>query len=102
MATSGATPAGEGQEVTVAVVIATHDRAALLRRCLEGLAAQTRLPDEVIVVDDASREPAAQTAGDFADRLPLQILRNEAARGAGPSRNAGWRRARSSLIAFTD
>ena len=44
---------GEGRE-TVAVVIVTYNRADLLARMLDGLAAQTRRPDAVYVVDNAS------------------------------------------------
>jgi rhamnopyranosyl-N-acetylglucosaminyl-diphospho-decaprenol beta-1,3/1,4-galactofuranosyltransferase len=48
---------------TVAVVI-TYDRALLLRRCLISLHAQSRQPDAIIVVDDAS--PGLATAAAIA------------------------------------
>ena len=41
---------------SVAVVIVTFNRADLLARMLDGLAAQTRLPDAVFVVDNASTD----------------------------------------------
>lgn len=41
---------------TVAVVVVTFNRADLLARVLEGLAAQTRVPDLVVVVDNASTD----------------------------------------------
>ena len=41
---------------TVAVVIVTYNRADLLGRMLDGLAAQTHAPDAVIVVDNASED----------------------------------------------
>ena len=41
---------------TVAVVVVTFNRADLLGRTLDGLAAQTRQPDAVIVVDNASTD----------------------------------------------
>ncbi len=41
---------------SVAVVVVTFDRADLLGRTLDGLAAQTRQPDAVIVVDNASTD----------------------------------------------
>lgn len=48
-----------GAPVVVAVVV-TFDRPALLRRCLAALHAQTRQPDVILVVDDAS--PGTGTA----------------------------------------
>jgi rhamnopyranosyl-N-acetylglucosaminyl-diphospho-decaprenol beta-1,3/1,4-galactofuranosyltransferase len=41
---------------TVAVVVVTYNRADLLSRVLDGLAAQTHEPDGVIVVDNASED----------------------------------------------
>jgi rhamnopyranosyl-N-acetylglucosaminyl-diphospho-decaprenol beta-1,3/1,4-galactofuranosyltransferase len=41
---------------TVAVIVVTFNRADLLGRTLDGLAAQTRQPDAVIVVDNASTD----------------------------------------------
>jgi rhamnopyranosyl-N-acetylglucosaminyl-diphospho-decaprenol beta-1,3/1,4-galactofuranosyltransferase len=41
---------------TVAVVVVTYNRADLLGRMLDGLAAQTHQPDAVIIVDNASTD----------------------------------------------
>jgi rhamnopyranosyl-N-acetylglucosaminyl-diphospho-decaprenol beta-1,3/1,4-galactofuranosyltransferase len=41
---------------SVAVVVVTYNRASLLGRTLDGLAAQTHEPDAVIVVDNASED----------------------------------------------
>lgn len=46
----------------VAVLVATRDRPAALRRCLGSLVAQTRTPDEVVVLDNASAVPPDATA----------------------------------------
>ena len=46
----------------VSVVIPVKDDAPLLRRCLQALAAQTRLPDEIVVVDNGSRDTSAAVA----------------------------------------
>jgi GT2 family glycosyltransferase len=52
----GATPPGRRSDETVAVVVVTYNRADLLGRMLDGLAAQTHEPDTVIVVDNASED----------------------------------------------
>jgi rhamnopyranosyl-N-acetylglucosaminyl-diphospho-decaprenol beta-1,3/1,4-galactofuranosyltransferase len=45
---------------TVAVVVVTYNRADLLGRMLDGLAAQTHEPDAVIVIDNASDDHTRQ------------------------------------------
>lgn len=42
--------------VTIAVVIAVYDGASTLERTLDSLASQTRLPDEVVVMDGGSSD----------------------------------------------
>ena len=65
---------------TVAVVVVTYNRAALLTRMLAGLAALDRTPDAVIVVDNASTDHTAtvlDTAGLEKTALKLQVIRPE-------------------------
>jgi GT2 family glycosyltransferase len=67
---------------TVAVVVVTHNRADLLVRLLDGLAAQTHAPDAVIVVDNASADHTAEVLAARAD-LPLQVIEQDNLGGAG-------------------
>ncbi len=65
---------------TVAVVVVTYNRAALLTRMLAGLAALERAPDAVIVVDNASTDHTATVLGTAAlehSGLPLQVITPE-------------------------
>lgn len=77
--------------MTVAVVIVNWNGGPLLRRCLDALCAQTRPPDRVIVVDNASTDDSlAQAEGVLAGvewiRLPENVgfarANNIAARSA--------------------
>lgn len=77
--------------MTVAVVIVNWNGGPLLRRCLEALAGQTRRPDHVIVVDNASTDDSlGRAAGALAGveliRLPENVgfarANNIAARAA--------------------
>jgi GT2 family glycosyltransferase len=63
----------------VAVVIVTFNRADLLTRMLDGLAAQTRVPDAVFVVDNASTDHTREilTARREHPELPLQVTHSE-------------------------
>jgi len=47
---------------TVSVVIPVKDDDTELRRCLRALALQTRLPDEIVVVDNGSTDSSAEVA----------------------------------------
>jgi glycosyltransferase involved in cell wall biosynthesis len=87
-------------------VVATRDRARRLDVLLSSLHEQTLSPDEfeVITVDDGSSDATPEVlarhaaAGDFA----LTVVRLERSLGPAGARNAGWRRARAPLVAFTD
>jgi glycosyltransferase involved in cell wall biosynthesis len=89
----------------VSVVVSTHNRPERLARLLDSLRAQALATDsfEVVVVDDGSG-PATQAA--LAEQsarpgLRLRTLRSPT-KGPAPARNAGWRTAQATLIAFTD
>ncbi len=79
------------------VVIPHLNQADFLARCLSSLAAGSRRPDEVIVVDNGS------------DVVPQAIcdvwgarLLTEATPGPGPARNCGVRAASGDILAFID
>jgi len=89
---------GRAGEETVAVVVVTHNRADLLGRLLDGLAAQSRRPDAVIVVDNASTDHTAEVLGARTD-LPLHVITQDNLGGAGgfhagvrAAYDAGWDR----------
>ena len=51
-------------KATVTAVVVSYNRPQLLRECLDGLAAQTRPADRVIVIDNASTDGAPAVARD--------------------------------------
>jgi glycosyltransferase involved in cell wall biosynthesis len=59
----------------VSVCVATYNRAALLRRCLDSLLAQTVSGFELVVVDNASSDETAETVRACADPR-LRYVRN--------------------------
>ena len=61
----------------VQAVVVTHNRRELLLRCLESLAGQTRPPDGVTVVDNASTDGTVEalSASDVRERLAIDLLR---------------------------
>lgn len=69
---------------SVAVVIVTYNRADLLSRTLDGLAAQTRPVDAVYVIDNDSSDHTGRVLEDHGSSLPLHVTRSaENLGGAG-------------------
>ena len=83
---------------TVAVVVVTFNRADLLARMLDGLAAQTHRPDAVFVVDNASTDHTREVL-EARNDLPLRVTRSDGEprrRRRLPPRRAGGVRRRAS------
>ncbi len=84
---------------SVAAVIPTYNRAALLARAIDSVLAQRRPPDEIIVVDDGSSDNTEEVVGAYGDALILVQKRNG---GVSSARNAGVKESRADFIAFLD
>jgi GT2 family glycosyltransferase len=73
----------------VSLIVPTYNGAHLLPVCLDAIAAQTRLPDETVVVDDASTDGSAAL---LAARYPwVRVVPLAANRGFAGAVNAGIR-----------
>ncbi|MBP0495309.1 glycosyltransferase [Pararoseomonas indoligenes] len=68
--------AGGRDPAPVIAVIVSHDRPALLRRCLTALAAQRRPPDATLVIDNASPPSTAAVVADFPAVRHIRLPRN--------------------------
>jgi glycosyltransferase involved in cell wall biosynthesis len=85
------------------IIVPTHNRAALLDRCLMAIDeldyAKTYF--EVLVVDDGSEQSLDELKTRFSHRLPLKVFRTE---GVGPAsaRNLALRSASGDYVVFTD
>jgi glycosyltransferase involved in cell wall biosynthesis len=83
----------------VSVIIPTHNRAHVLERALDSVLAQTRVPTEIIVVDDGSSD---DTAVLLRSRYPWIRSLYQPNRGVSAARNRGIMAARSEWLAFLD
>ena len=92
--------------IRCSVVIPTCQRPDLLARVLDALATQTLAPDEfeIIVCDDAGSDETRTLVERWRDVHPVSITYISGPPKQGPAamRNAGWRRARGEIVAFTD
>lgn len=70
---------------TVAALVVTYNRKELLARCLDALSQQTRRPDAILVVDNASTDGTRQFLSQLSASIPgLRVLSlNENTGGAG-------------------
>ena len=86
----GASPPEPGERavrLTIAVVIPTWDGWSLLERCLASLLAQTRPPDEVVVVDNGSSDG---TVDHLSERHPaVRVVRFDTNTGFARAVNSG-------------
>jgi rhamnopyranosyl-N-acetylglucosaminyl-diphospho-decaprenol beta-1,3/1,4-galactofuranosyltransferase len=74
----------------VCAVVVTHDRVELLRECLAAVLGQSRPPDHVLVVDNASTDATPSLLDELGDRV--EVLRLERNTGGAGGFNAGVRR----------
>jgi glycosyltransferase involved in cell wall biosynthesis len=86
------------------VIVPTHNRVALLERCVRHLFAQTLAPLQIVIVDDASRDgtPDVLTRLRASSPVPLRVLRTPSARGPSAARNRGLHETQAEFVAFTD
>ena len=85
----------------VSVVIPTRDRSRLVVDTVCSTLGQRHVEFEVIVVDDGSRDGAAEAVEALGDPR-VTVIRNAASRGVAHARNRGIERATHPWIAFLD
>lgn len=84
---------------SISVIIPTYNRANLIGETLEALLRQSRLPDEIIVVDDGSTDNTAEVV--HALDPTIRLIRQENA-GPAVARNRGLAEASGEFIQFFD
>ncbi|KAB7732667.1 glycosyltransferase [Rudanella paleaurantiibacter] len=84
---------------TVSVIIPAYNAGRYVVECLESVLTQTRLPTEVIVINDGSTDDTLEWLLPFADRVWLHSREN---RGVCQTLNEAIGYASGNLIAFID
>lgn len=89
---------------TISIIIATYQRPHLIGRALDSVAAQTHLPHEIIVIDDASGDDTADIVAAWAARRGVRVeyIEQPENRGVGAARNAAMRQATGQYVGFLD
>ncbi len=83
----------------ISVVIPTYNRAGLLPRAVESALAQTRAPDEILIVDDGSTDDTRSVCARWP--APVRYLATPNG-GVARARNVGIGEARGEWIALLD
>jgi glycosyltransferase involved in cell wall biosynthesis len=89
---------------SVSVVMATYNGARFLEPQLASIAAQTRLPDELVVCDDQSSDESVEILERFASRAPFEVRveRNPERLGFAGNFLHAAHLSRGDLIAWSD
>lgn len=87
---------------TVSVIIPVFNRHDVLPRAVDSVLSQTVADYEIIVVDDGSATPVAQSVASALERPNVRLARHETNRGAAAARNTGVRSAKGRYLAFLD
>jgi glycosyltransferase involved in cell wall biosynthesis len=89
------------RDPVISAIVPLYNGAPFIEQALHSMLAQTRPPDEIIVVDDGSTDGGAAIVGRLAESFPIRLIRQRNA-GQSAARNAGVRHAHGDLIAFLD
>ena len=83
----------------ISVVIPAFNAEKTIARAVESVLAQSRPADEIIVIDDGSKDNTADVIRSYGDKV---ILIQQENAGASVARNAGLKNASGDWIAFLD
>ncbi|MGA7730446.1 MAG: glycosyltransferase family A protein [Chloroflexia bacterium] len=84
----------------ISAIITTYNYARFLPTAIESVLGQTRVPDEIVVVDDGSTDNTREVVASYAERGVRYVYQPNA--GAGAARNRGLRETTGELVAFLD
>ncbi len=91
------------REQSIAVIISTRNRAYCLQKALDSISQQTRLPDEVIIVNDGSSDNTPDLIQDWKRTTPFPVkLLDTPPQGVVKARNLAMRCCESDLVAMLD
>lgn len=87
------------REVPVSAILAVRDGAQFVAEAVKSILGQTRVPAEIIVVDDGSVDATPEILGAFGARITVERIEPS---GPARARNHALARATQPLVAFCD
>src|SRR5215469_385954 len=82
----------------LSVYVPCYNAENYLEKSIQSLLAQTRPPDEILVIDDGSTDRTAEIAA----KLPVKLVRHEQNKGLAAARNTAFRNATHELVGAID
>lgn len=91
-------------DVKLSIIIPCYNGWKYISKCLNSLETQTKLPHEVIIVDDCSTDDSYEKLKEYIPNTNIYIvlLQNKVNSGPGKTRKAGIEAATGNYIAFCD
>jgi len=83
----------------VSIYIPAYNASEFLERSIESILAQTLIPDEILVIDDGSKDSTAEITSRYSR---VKLIRHEKNRGLAAARNTAFQLARNELVASID
>ena len=88
---------------SLSVIITNYNKSKYIEECIQSVLNQTLLPDEIIVIDDASSDNSVEIIEKILSRNPIvRLVSLSKNGGVSRARNIGMETARSIYITFLD
>ena len=88
--------------MTITAIVCAYNEAHHLPVCLFSLLAQSRPPDEILIINNASTDATGEVAREIARGIPCVRVIDEPAKGLVVARETARRAARGSVLAYVD
>lgn len=90
-------------DFSVAVIIPNYNKESYIGQCIDSILKQTRLPNEIIIVDDCSTDSSVDIIKSYAKRYNIiKAVFLNCNGGVSNARNKGLEVAASEYVTFTD
>ncbi len=90
------------QDLSIAAIIPLYNGARWIEQAVRSVLAQTRMPDELIIVDDGSTDDGPVIVEELAAQHPSIALLRKSNGGQSAARNFAVAHCKSALIALLD
>lgn len=87
---------------TIAIIIPTYNQEAYLVEAVESVFAQSRLPDQVVLVNDGSTDGTSSVAGQLCQQHPTIIYLSQGNAGVGRACQAGLEKVTADYVVRLD
>ncbi len=88
---------------SLTVIIPNYNKANYLQKCVQSILEQTRIPDEIIIIDDCSKDSSKDVIQALCQQnSSIRAVHLEKNSGVSHARNVGLRLAKSNYVTFID